>query len=223
MNEAIGIVEMFGFVTAITAADAAAKAAALAGGAKPGDTVLDVCAAPGGKSFACAMSMGNQGSVISCDIHAHKLELIERSAQRLGITCVNTQLADGRINRPEWNEQFDLVVCDVPCSGLGIIRKKPDIRYKDPAALSNLPKVQQAILENTCRYVKSGGTLLYSTCTILPEENEAVIDAFLSSHGDFCKEPFSIADGLEESDGSMTLWPQQHGTDGFYLCRMRKL
>ena len=202
--------------------DAAAKAAALAGGAKSGDRVLDVCAAPGGKSFACAMAMDNRGEIISCDIHSHKLQLIERSAQRLGITCVQTMLADGRENREEWNGQFDLVVCDVPCSGLGIIRKKPDIRYKDPKALSGLPKVQRAILENASRYVKSGGTILYATCTILPEENEAVVEDFLATHSEFHKKPFRLAAGQEETDGSLTLWPQCHGTDGFYLCKMEK-
>ena len=203
--------------------DAAAKAAALAAGAKPGDRVLDVCAAPGGKTFACAMAMENEGEIISCDIHAHKLELIERSAGRLGIDCVKTQLADGRENREEWNEQFDLVVCDVPCSGLGIIRKKPDIRYKDPKPMQGLPRIQRAILENACRYVKSGGTLLYATCTILPEENDDVVADFLTAHSEFHKEPFRLAAGQEETDGSLTLWPQRHGTDGFYLCKMRKV
>ena len=203
--------------------DAAAKAAGLAAGAKPGDKVLDVCAAPGGKTFACAMSMENRGEIISCDIHEHKLALIERSAERLGITCVTTALADGRENREEWNGQFDLVVCDVPCSGLGIIRKKPDIRYKDPKALAGLPRVQRGILENACRYVKSGGMLLYATCTILPEENDVVVDDFLSQHGEFHKVPFRLAADQEETDGSLTLWPQRHGTDGFYLCKLEKL
>ena len=203
--------------------DAAAKTAALAAGAKPGDKVLDVCAAPGGKTFACAMAMENEGEIISCDIHEHKLELIERSAERLGISCVKTQLADGRENRAEWNDQFDLVVCDVPCSGLGIIRKKPDIRYKDPKPMQGLPKIQRAILENACRYVKSGGTLLYATCTILPEENDEVVADFLAAHSEFHKEPFRLAAGQEETDGSLTLWPQRHGTDGFYLCKMRKV
>lgn len=202
--------------------DAAAKTAALAAGAKRGDRVLDVCAAPGGKTFACAVAMENEGEIIACDIHPHKLELIERSAERLGVHCVKTALADGRENREEWNGQFDLVICDVPCSGLGIIRKKPDIRYKDPKALAGLPKVQRAILENACRYVKSGGTLLYSTCTILPEENEAVAEDFLAAHSEFYIEPFRIAAEQNETDGSLTLWPQRHGTDGFYLCRMRK-
>lgn len=203
--------------------DAAAKVAALAAGAKPGDKVLDVCAAPGGKSFAAAMAMENQGQIISCDIHPHKLSLIESSAQRLGITCVETALADGRENREEWNSAFDLVICDVPCSGLGIIRKKPDIRYKDPEALSGLPRVQRAILENACNYVSSGGTLLYATCTILPEENDRVVEDFLREHPDFHKESFRLTGGGEETDGSLTLWPQRHGTDGFYLCKMRKV
>lgn len=203
--------------------DAAAKVAALAAGAKPGDKVLDVCAAPGGKSFAAAMAMENRGQIISCDIHEHKLSLIQASAQRLGITCVETALADGRENRPEWNGAFDLVICDVPCSGLGIIRKKPDIRYKDPKALAGLPRVQRAILENACNYVSSGGALLYATCTILPEENDRVVEDFLRAHPDFHKESFCLPGSGEAADGSLTLWPQRHGTDGFYLCKMRKL
>ncbi len=203
--------------------DAAAKLAALAAGAKPGDQVLDMCAAPGGKSFAAAMAMENRGRIISCDIHPHKLALIESSAQRLGVTCVETALADGRENRPEWNEAFDLVICDVPCSGLGIIRKKPDIRYKAPGALAGLPKIQKAILDNAYQYVARGGTLLYSTCTILPEENERVVEAFLRAHPDMRRERFCLPGSGEETDGSLTLWPQRHGTDGFYLCKMRKV
>lgn len=201
--------------------DAAARFAALSAGAKSGDRVLDVCAAPGGKSFAMAMTMEDRGEIISCDIHPHKLELIEKSAQRLGITCVKTALADGRENREEWNGVFDVVMCDVPCSGLGIIRKKPDIRYKDPKALAGLPRVQRAILENACRYVKKGGVLVYATCTILPEENDLLADGFLRDHPEFEKEAFPGPGGA--ASGSLTLWPQRHGTDGFYLCKMRKV
>ena len=203
--------------------DAAAKAAALAAGAKSGDRVLDVCAAPGGKSFAAAMGMGDAGQVVACDIHPHKMALIEKGAQRLGLTCVSVELADGRQERAEWLEAFDVVICDVPCSGLGIIRKKPDIRYKDPKALAGLPRVQKAILENACRYVRPGGVLLYATCTVLPEENREVTDAFLDSHGDFRMEPFALPGLTEENDGSLSLWPQRHGTDGFYICKMRAL
>ena len=203
--------------------DAAARASVLAAGPKPGDRVLDVCAAPGGKSFAAAMQMEDRGEVIACDIHPHKLELIQKGAQRLGIKCISAVQADGRSFRGDWEAAFDLVLCDVPCSGLGAVRKKPDIRYKDPQTLAGLPKVQGAILENASRYVKSGGTLVYATCTILPEENEDVAADFLSRHGEFAKAPFSLP-GLEgETDGSLTLWPQRHGTDGFYICKIRKL
>lgn len=203
--------------------DAAARAAVLAAGPRPGDRMLDVCAAPGGKSFAAAMEMENRGEIIACDIHRHKLELIEKGAARLGIACIRPELADGREERPEWRESFDLVLCDVPCSGLGIIRKKPDIRYKDPAVLAGLPAVQRAILTNASRYVRPGGVLLYATCTLLPEENQGVTEAFLREHGEFQKEPFSLPGFGEETDGSLTLWPQRHGTDGFYICKMRKL
>lgn len=202
--------------------DAAAKAAVLAAGLKPGDRVLDVCAAPGGKSFASAMAMEDRGEIIACDIHRHKLELIEKGAKRLGLTCIRTELADGRESREAWLEGFDAVLCDVPCSGLGIIRKKPDIRYKDPALLTGLPEIQRAILGNASRYVKPGGVLLYATCTILPDENEAVTSAFLESRGEFRRESFSLPEFAEENIGSLTLWPQRHGTDGFYVCKMRK-
>ena len=201
--------------------DAAARAAVLAAGGRGGDRVLDVCAAPGGKSFALAMEMGDEGEITACDIHPHKLELIEKGARRLGLSSIRAVLADGRENRADWNESFDLVFCDVPCSGLGIIRKKPDIRYKDPKALEGLPRVQGAILENAARYVRPGGVLLYATCTVLPEENRGVTEDFLARHGAFREEGFSIP-GLETA-GDLTLWPQRHGTDGFYICKMRKL
>ncbi len=202
--------------------DAAAKAAVLAAGLKPEDRVLDVCAAPGGKSFAAAMAMADRGEVVACDIHRHKLGLIEKGAERLGLTCIRTELADGRESREAWLEGFDAVLCDVPCSGLGIIRKKPDVRYKNPVQLAELPRVQRAILDNASRYVRPGGVLLYATCTILPEENEGVTSAFLDRRDDFCRESFSLPGFTEKNDGSLTLWPQRHGTDGFYVCKMRK-
>lgn len=202
--------------------DAAAKAAVLAAGAKPGDRVMDVCAAPGGKSFAAAMAMEDKGEIVACDIHPHKLPLIEKGAQRLGLRSVRTALADGQEEHEEWRNAFDLVLCDVPCSGIGIIRKKPDVRYKDLPDIKDLPWMQGAILENACRYVKPGGVLLYATCTILPEENQGVTDEFLSRHPEFVREAFTLPGREEENDGSLTLWPQRHGTDGFYICKMRK-
>ncbi len=202
--------------------DAAARAAVLAAGPRPGDRVLDVCAAPGGKSFAAAIAMEDRGELVACDIHPHKLALIEKGAARLGLKCIHAELADGRQAREAWREGFDAVLCDVPCSGLGIIRKKPDIRYKDPALLAGLPRVQSAILDNAGGYVKPGGVLVYATCTILPEENREITENFLAGHPAFCRESFSLPGLNEENDGSLSLWPQRHGTDGFYICKMRK-
>ena len=204
-----------------TVQDAAARLAAVMADPQPGDRVLDVCAAPGGKSFAMAMLMGNGGDILSCDIHPHKLKLIESGAARLGITIVRTALADGRERHAAWVEQADVVLADVPCSGLGIIRKKPDIRWKDPALLAQLPPIQSAILDNAAGYVRPGGVLVYSTCTVLPEENGGVAEAFLAAHPEFTKEEFTLP-GIGKCDGEVTLWPQRHGTDGFYICRMRR-
>jgi len=119
-------------------------------------------------------------------------------------------------------EGTDVVLVDAPCSGFGIIRKKPDVRYKKPDDLFALPVIQRAILDNAARYVRPGGTLVYSTCTILPEENEGVSDSFLAEHPDFCRTPFSLSGPVGETEGQVTLWPHRHGTDGFYICRMTR-
>ena len=202
--------------------DAAARLVAMVAQPEPTNCVLDVCAAPGGKSFALAIDMGDKGDILSCDVHAHKLKLVESSAKRLGITSVRTALADGRAHHVAWEEQADLVVTDVPCSGLGIIRKKPDIRYKNPKELSQLPTIQRAILENAATYVRPGGTLIYSTCTILPEENENITEEFLSKHSEFTLEPFTLPLPIGTCNGHLTLWPQRFNTDGFYICCMKK-
>ena len=203
--------------------DPASRLAVLASGAAAGMRVLDVCAAPGGKSFAAAIQMEDRGEVVSCDLHPYKKTLIHRGAERLGLSCVQALTADGKVRRTEWEGGFDLVLVDAPCSGLGVIRKKPDIRYKDPEPLASLPAVQSAILDNACAYVKPGGVLLYSTCTILRRENQAVTDRFLEEHPGFVREGFSLPGPAGEvPEGQLTLWPQVHGTDGFYLCRLRK-
>lgn len=205
-----------------TVQDAAARLVATV--AAPGETdrVLDVCAAPGGKSFALAIDMKDRGDILSCDVHPHKLSLIEKGAARLGIRSIRTALADGRERHAAWESAADLVVADVPCSGLGIIRKKPDIRYKDMTSLAGLPAIQSAILDNASRYVRRGGTLVYSTCTVLPEENERVTDAFLRAHPDFTYDTFALPGPIGTVEGHITLWPQRHGTDGFYICRMTR-
>lgn len=202
--------------------DPAASLVAQAAGIAPGQRVLDVCAAPGGKSFSAAFAMGDRGSVTACDLHENKLVRIRQGAERLGIACVETTAADGRSFRPEWEGAFDTVLVDAPCSGLGIIRKKPDVRYKKADDLFALPVIQSAILDNAARYVKPGGVLLYSTCTILPEENQQITDAFLAEHPDFAREAMSLPLPVGKAEGQMTFWPQRHETDGFYICRMKR-
>ena len=202
--------------------DPAARLAVLAADPKPESRILDVCAAPGGKSFAAAIAMGDRGEIVSCDLHENKLKRIQEGAARLGLTSIRTEAADGRVFREEWKNAFDLVLVDAPCSGLGILRKKPDIRRKKADGLFSLPVVQSAILENAARYVRPGGTLLYSTCTILPEENEGVTDAFLGTHPEFSRERFTLPGPLGRVEGQATLWPHLHGTDGFYICRMTR-
>lgn len=202
--------------------DPAAKLVSVIAGVKSGDRMIDLCAAPGGKSFGAAMAMDDKGEVLACDLHENKLKRIREGAERLGLTCIKTFAADGQELRPEWESSADVVLVDAPCSGLGIIRKKPDIRYKSPENLFTLTVLQAAILENAARYVKPGGTLIYSTCTILPEENEQLTDAFLAQHPSFSREKFRLPEPMGDVEGQLTLWPQRHQTDGFYICRMRR-
>ena len=203
--------------------DPASRLAAIAAAPAPGMRVLDCCAAPGGKSFACAIAMGDRGEVVSCDLHPHKKALIQAGADRLGLTCIHPKTADASAFRPEWEGAFDLVLVDAPCSGLGVIRKKPDIRYKDPEALAGLPAVQSAILANVARYVRPGGTLLYSTCTLLRRENEEVAGRFLETDSTFKPESFTLPGPVgTAASGMVTLWPHRHGTDGFFICKLRK-
>ena len=201
--------------------DAAARLAVTGLELSPDLWVLDCCAAPGGKSFAAAIDLKNRGEVLSCDIHPHKIKLLEAGRDRLGLDIVSPMLQSAALRREDWVERFDAVLCDVPCSGLGIIRKKPDIRYKDPAPLAGLPKVQRAILDNCCAYVRPGGTLLYATCTLLCRENEDVVETFLSNHPEFSLTPLALPIPGGEN-GVMTFWPHIHGTDGFFAARLTR-
>lgn len=205
------------------AQDAAAKLAVLAAGLQPEMRVLDCCAAPGGKSFAAAIAMQNRGTLISCDIHPHKLRLIENGAARLGISIVETRLQNAAEAVEDWRGTMDAVLADVPCSGLGVIRKKPDIRYKPLAQTERLPALQGAILAQQAEYVRRGGVLLYSTCTVLRRENEAVAEAFLKTHPDFSLEAVEFPAGSAIPSAAMTtLLPCDHGTDGFFICKFRR-
>ena len=177
---------------------------------RAGETVIDMCAAPGGKTTHMAELMENSGEILAFDIHEHKIRLIEDNAARLGIDIIKASIGDGTVCDPALEGKADKVLCDAPCSGLGVIRRKPDIKWnKQPE--SDLPELQRKILENGARYLKRGGEIVYSTCTIEKEENEEVIDAFLSENADFEK--------LYEK----TFYPNTDGTDGFYICKLRKI
>ncbi|MBE6609814.1 MAG: 16S rRNA (cytosine(967)-C(5))-methyltransferase RsmB [Ruminococcaceae bacterium] len=177
---------------------------------KENDTVIDCCSCPGGKSFAFAIRMGNRGKIFSCDIHDNKLSLVRSGAERLGIGIIETVCQDASVFKPEFEALADKVLCDVPCSGFGTISKKPDLRLKPKEVSDTLPPLQLAILSNCCRYVKSGGTLVYSTCTLNPDENENVVSAFLAEHGEF------------ELISQRTFFPYEALYDGFYYAKMQK-
>lgn len=199
--------------------DPAAKCAVLAAALESGMSVLDSCAAPGGKSFAAAIAMRNEGSIDSCDLHDKKIRLISEGAQRLGISCINAFSHDAR---EPFYRQYDAIIADVPCSGYGVIRKKPEIRYKPLEDSASMPAIQAAILENLSQYVKPGGVIVYSTCTVLGRENEDVVKAFLRAHAEFSAEGFTLPNGETAADGYITFWPDIHGTDGFFVSKLRR-
>lgn len=178
---------------------------------KAGETVIDVCAAPGGKTTYIAELMKNRGRVFAFDVYEHKIKLIEKSAKRLGIDCITAMCRNSENVYEEFSETADKVLADVPCSGIGVIHRKPDIKYnRCEDDIGRLSEVQSKILNSAAAYVKKGGTLVYSTCTVLKEENEDAVDAFLHSRNDFSKdfEKLYLAD---ETEGS-----------GFYICRLKR-
>ena len=211
-EERAGLAEGLWFVE-----DEASRIAAASVGARPGELVVDTCACPGGKSFSMALDMKNEGELFSFDLHANKLSLIESGAERLGIGIIRSAARDAREPDPALVGRADRVLCDAPCSGLGVIAKKPDIRYKDLASAEKLPEVQKAVLEGASRYAKPGGTLVYSTCTLNPAENGDVVRAFLEEHQDFTLAPDTFL-----PEGMRTFWPHRDGCDGFFAARMTR-
>lgn len=175
----------------------------------PGQTVIDVCAAPGGKTFTVAERMENQGKIFAFDLYPQRVALIESGAVRLGISIIEAAVQDASICVPSLQNRADRVLCDVPCSGLGTIRRKPEIRYKDMGFIDNLPLLQYNILVNASKYVKEGGVLVYSTCTLNRAENDAVCDRFLQENADF-----------QKLEAYQTLLPHKDGTDGFFFARL---
>ncbi len=201
--------------------DEASQIASLVLDAKKGDTVYDICACPGSKSFGAALDMENKGSITSFDIHENKLSLVKKSAERLSITILKTAARDGRDFDETLFESADRIICDVPCSGFGVVAKKPEIRYKDLSSCETLPKIQYDILSNACRYLKRGGILVYSTCTVFSEENEDNVKRFLSEHPDFVLTPFETG-SISAGSGMLTLLPCDHGTDGFFIAKLKR-
>ena len=201
------VAELYGFSDGLFfVQDEASQLCVKALDAKEGMKVLDACACPGSKSFGAAIDMNNKGSVLSCDLHRNKLSLVESGAARLGISILTTEERDARNTNAAWLGKFDRVLCDVPCSGFGVFAKKPELRYKDPAASAALPDIQLAILKSASSYVKVGGKLVYSTCTLLPEENEENVSRFLAENNSF------------ELKEQRMLYPDADGTDGFFYA-----
>lgn len=196
----------------------------------PGSSVLDACSAPGGKTTHMAQLMGNRGSILALDKHASRLEAVERSAARLGVKIIKTREADAA--KPfvfAEENSFDYILCDAPCSGLGVVRRSPDIKYRRRAEdIQRLAATQGSLLDNLARYLKKGGILIYSTCTFEHEETAEAVESFLKRNTGFALEhaasvlPGSCA-GLVDEKGFFRSFPHRHGMDGFFGARMRRL
>lgn len=185
-------------------------------GPKPGERVLDICSAPGGKAFTAAELMQNKGELIACDLYEQRAGLIKSGADRLGLDIIDARVNDAL----EFNSdlgKFDRVLCDVPCSGLGVIKRKPEIKYKKKEELDELPKIQLRILENTSGYVKQGGRLVYSTCTLNRSENEEVVLRFLEDNKSFSP------DGVFDGEFTKTVFPKDFGSDGFFISVLKRI
>lgn len=176
---------------------------------RPGERILDMCSAPGGKAFTAAEIMENRGEILACDIHKHRVDLIKQGAERMGLDIIKPQVSDALYYNKSFGK-FDAVICDVPCSGLGVIRRKPEIKYKSFEDFSDIEAVQRRIIENAGLYLKPGGRLLYSTCTLRNAENNCVVHGFLDKHTHY------------ELKYEHTFMPHLDGTDGFYCAVLLK-
>ncbi len=192
-----------------------------------GENVLDTCSAPGGKAINMAQMMHNSGKVIAGDIHKHKLRLIDEAASRLGISIIESRLHDAAEPDPQYEGYFDRVLLDAPCSGLGIIRRKPDIKWsRDSSDIGSITQLQEKLIWNASKTVKPGGVLVYSTCTVLPEENEVIIRNFIKNNSDFYEDditPYLPQELVLQAKGCMLqVYPNRDGIDGFFIARLRK-
>ena len=202
--------------------DTSSRSAAKILGARAGERILDACACPGGKTFSVAIDMGNQGEILACDLHKSKLSLVSNGAKRLGIDIIKVREQNGKEYVEELDSSFDRVLCDVPCSGLGVISKKPDIKYKKQDSVTNLPSIQYDILSNCARYVKVGGELMYSTCTLNIDENENVVNKFLLENDSFERVDFALGE-IKSEKGMYTFFEHITGSDGFFVAKLRRV
>ncbi len=186
-----------------------------------GDLIIDVCAAPGGKSFGAAILAGGECDIRAFDLHESKLSLINSGAKRLGFDFITALGRDAIDPDRKLIGTADRVICDAPCSGLGVLGKKPDLRYKDISVTSSLPELQLDVLSTSAKYLKEDGILVYSTCTLNPEENERVVEKFVKENPDFVLVPFSVGD-ISCENGMLTLLPHVHTTDGFFMAKIRR-
>ena len=193
-------------------------------GAMPHERVADTCAAPGGKTFSAAIDMGGAGEVFSFDLHENKLSLIKKTTERLGLSCVAVAERDAREPDPTLCGTCDRVLCDAPCSGIGVLAKKPEIRYKADEGAARLPGIQYDVLCGASEYVKPGGVLVYSTCTLNRRENDEVVSRFLSEHPCFRAVDFEVpaknGKDLVSHGGMLTIFPHEAGCDGFFVAKM---
>lgn len=196
--------------------DLSSQRAAAAVGAMPEELVLDSCAAPGGKTFILSQQMKNTGTLVATDLHQHRLDTLTTRGERLGVSNIKTHALDMKDYHKELEQYgaFDRVLTDVPCSGLGVLRRRPEIKYKNLKDFSTLPTVQYQILSSSAKYLKKGGTLVYSTCTLSPAENTQVVQKFLDHHPNF-----SPADTLH---WEQTIFPDENGADGFYIAVLQR-
>jgi len=202
--------------------DAACAVSALALSAGRGERIIDVCACPGGKSFAAAILAEDNCEIFSFDIHQSKLPLIESGRDRLRLDSIRVAPRDAMQPDESLFDSADKVICDVPCSGLGVLAKKPDLRYRDAERGEELRALQLAILEASARYLKLGGVLAYSTCTLDFGENGGIVSSFLENHPEFSRLDFKVG-SLVSKGGELTLYPHVHRTDGFYIALLKRI
>ncbi len=218
ITDIVGFKEGYFYVQGITS-QYAVKSADI----KENDNVLDLCAAPGGKSFACAIELNNTGSVTSCDPNKSRLKLISDGALRLGLTNINTVQNSGEVYNSNL-KKYNVIICDVPCSGIGIIPKKPDLRYKSMEKVEELAQLQYEILSTAVNYLEDNGTIVYSTCTINKQENEQVIEKFLKQNSNFkLKKQHCSINNIINVDEKITFLSHLTGFDGFFVAVLEKV